>query len=126
MADATITEITMPLKTLLFLIAKKKFTKAQKKTADELWEYTRQANMQSDNIEMSSDGIQYTGGEVMTASVDMGTDPELSYSFGDLGQLDMFDEMDMRDKYPALKQAYEHYQSVLEVCKTKEKEENED
>ena len=34
----------------------------------------------------------------------------------------LFDEMDMRDKYPALSQAWEHYQSVLEVCKTKEKE----
>ena len=94
-----------------------------------------QANMQSDNIEMgafsteemSSDGIQYTGSGVTTASVDV--DPQFSYSFGDLGdmgQLDMFDEMYMRDKYPALKQAYEHYQSVLEVCKTKEKEDNED
>ena len=52
-------------------------------------------------------------------------DPGFSYSFGDLGdmgQLDLFDEMDMRDKYPALNQAWEHYQSVLEVCKTKEKE----
>ena len=81
-----------------------------------------QANMQSDNIEMSqmsSDGIQYSG----SASVDM--NPDFSYSFGDLGdmgQLDLFDEMDMRDKYPALNQAWEHYQSVLEVCKTKEKE----
>jgi len=28
----------------------------------------------------------------------------------------------LRDKYPALNQAWEHYQSVLEVCKTKEKE----
>ena len=96
-----------------------------------------QANMQSDNIEMgawsteemSSDGIQYTGGAMTSGSVDIDVNPEFSYSFGDLGdmgQLDMFDEMDMRDKYPALKQAYEHYQSVLEVCKTKEKEENED
>ena len=88
-----------------------------------------QANMQSDNIEMSSDGIQYTGSAVTTASVDMNMDPDFSYSFGDLGdmgQLDLFDEIDMRDKYPALKQAHEHYQSVLEVCKTKEKEENED
>ena len=87
-----------------------------------------QANMQSDNIEMSSDGIQYTGSAVTTASVDMNMDPDFSYSFGDLsdmGQLDLFDEIDMRDKYPALKQAHEHYQSVLEVCKTKEKEENE-
>tara|TARA_B100001175_G_scaffold307758_1_gene307333 strand:+ start:445 stop:726 length:282 start_codon:yes stop_codon:yes gene_type:complete len=79
-----------------------------------------QATIQSDNVQMSSDGIQYTGS---SASVDM--DPHFSYSFGDLGdmgQLDLFDEMDLRDKYPALNQAWEHYQSVLEVCKTKEKE----
>ena len=84
--------------------------------------------MQSDNIEMAgwSEALN-TGGVVETATVDFdspGTD--FSYSLGDLGQLDMFDEMDMRDKYPALNQAWEHYQSVLEVCKTKEKEENED
>ncbi len=106
-------------------MARKKFTtKAQKKTVDELWEYTKQANMQSDNMEMAgwSEGIT-TGGVVETAT--MNVDPDFTYSFGDLGdmgQLDLFDEMDMRDKYPALKQAYEHYQSVLEVCKTKEKE----
>ena len=90
---------------------KKNITKKEKKIVDDLWEYTKQANMQSDNMEMSSDGIQNTG--------------DFSYSFGDLGdmgQLDLFDEMDMRDKYPALSQAWEHYQSVLEVCKTKEKE----
>jgi hypothetical protein len=85
-----------------------------------------QANMQSDNMEMAgwSEGIT-TGGVVETATVDMGVDPDFSYSYGDLGdmgQLDLFDEMDLRDKYPALNQAWEHYQSVLEVCKTKEKE----
>ena len=53
-------------------------------------------------------------------------DTDFTYSFGDLGQLDLFSEEDMRKKYPALKQAWEHYQSILEVCKTKEKEENED
>ena len=77
---------------------------------------TEQANIQSDNIEMGySDGIQYSG----SASVDI--DADFSYSFGDLGEL-TFPEEDMRDKYPALKQAWEHYQSVLEVCKTKEQE----
>ena len=89
-----------------------------------------QANMQSDNMQMSSDGVQYTGGGVVTtATVNMDVDPEFTYSFGDLGdmgQLDLFDEMDMRDKYPALNQAWEHYQSVLDVCTTKEKVENED
>jgi len=86
-----------------------------------------QANMQSDNMEMAgwSEGLN-TGSIVTTASVDMDVDPDFSYSYSDMGQLDLFDEMDMRDKYPALNQAWEHYQSVLEVCKTKEKEENED
>ena len=83
--------------------------------------------MQSDNIEMSgwSEGLM-TGGVVETATVDFNSpDTGFSYSYGDLGdmgQLDLFDEMDLRDKYPALNQAWEHYQSVLEVCKTKEKE----
>ena len=86
-----------------------------------------QANMQSDNMEMAgwSEGLN-TGSIVTTASVDMDVDPDFSYSYSDMGQLDLFDEMDMRDKYPALNQAWEHYQSVLEVCKTKEKEEDED
>ena len=84
------------------------------------------ANMQSDNMEMAgwSEGLN-TGGVVTTASVDMDMDPDFSYSYGDLsdmGQLDLFDEMDLRDKYAALNQAWEHYKSVLEVCKTKEKE----
>ena len=71
-----------------------------------------QAMMQSDQLEMGfSQGITYGG--------DM--DSAFSYSFGDLGEL-TFPEEDMRDKYPALKQAWEHYQSVLEVCKTKESE----
>ena len=82
-----------------------------------------QANMQSDNMEMAgwSEGLN-TGSIVTTASVDMDVDPDFSYSYSDMGQLDLFDEMDMRDKYPALNQAWEHYQSVLQVCKTKEKE----
>ena len=78
-----------------------------------------QAMTQSDQLEMGfSQGITYGG--------DM--DNSFSYSFGDLGdmgQLDLFSEEDMRDKYPALKQAWEHYQSVLEVCKAKEEEDNE-
>ena len=96
----------------------------------------QQANMQSDAVEMDawnegipypypSDGITMAGPAHTTASIDeFGT----TYSFGDLsdvGQLDLFSEEDMKEKYPALKQAYEHYQSVLEVCKSKERE-NED
>ena len=82
-----------------------------------------QANIQSDNIEIAGWSEGLTSGGVTTTSVDMDTD--FSYSFGDLGDtgpLDLFSEETMRDKYPALKQAWEHYQSVLEVCKTKEQE----
>ena len=95
----------------------------------------QQANMQSDAVEMAgwSEGILHgddtVDGMVTTSGVDMG-DSGITYSFGthnDFGeiQLDLFSEEDLREKYPALKQAHEHYISVLEVCKTKEKEENE-
>ena len=78
----------------------------------------QQAQMQSDALEMSS----FSEGVTTSGSFEMDNDIGMTYSFGDLGQLDLFSEDDMRDKYPALKQAWEHYQSVLEVCKTKEKE----
>ena len=86
----------------------------------------QQANMQSDNMEMAgwSEGLTMSSNGVETTSMNL-EDTEFTYAFGDLGQLDLFSEEDMREKYPALKQAHEHYQSVLEVCKTKEKEENE-
>ena len=85
----------------------------------------QQASIQSDAVEMDSwipsDGITMVGTSAYTSDMDSG----MSYSFGVFGQLDLFSEEDMREKYPALKQAYEHYQSILEVCKTKEKEEDE-
>ena len=79
----------------------------------------QQAQIQSDNMEMEgfSQGVTYGGSFEMENGMS-----DMTYSFGDLGQLDLFSEEDLREKYPALKQAYEHYQSVLEVCKTKEKE----
>ena len=78
-----------------------------------------QAQMQSDAIEMDnlSQGITYSG----SADRENGMS-DMTYSFGELEPQLRFEEENMRDKYPALKQAWEHYQSVLEVCKTKEKE----
>ena len=80
-----------------------------------------QAKMQSDSIEMDnlSQGVTYGGSMELANGMS-----DMTYSFGDLGQLNLFSEEDMRKKYPALKQAWEHYQSVLEVCKTKEKEDD--
>ena len=77
-----------------------------------------QASVQSDQLEMGfSEGVTYSGSlELENGMSDM------TYSFGELEPQLRFEEENMRDKYPALKQAWEHYQSVLEVCKTKEKE----
>ena len=82
-------------------------------------EIKKQANMQSDNIEMEkfSQGVTYGGSMELANSMS-----DMTYSFGDAVQMDLFSEEDMREKYPALKQAWEHYQSILEVCKTKEQE----
>ena len=83
--------------------------------------------MQSDAMETAgwSEGLTMGGGDENGHGTitDIAGD-SLTFSFGDI---DMFmPEDEMREKYPALKQAHEHYKSVLEICKTKEKEENED
>jgi len=51
----------------------------------------QQANMQSDAMEMSgfSEGITYSGSSL---DVDLDQGMGMSYSFGDLGQLDLFSE----------------------------------
>jgi hypothetical protein len=114
-----------------------------------------QANMQSDAVDMGgvqyigeefigedgtyslddwSMGATNTGPVTVTSAITSTVDSldatyeGVTYSFGELDatQLDLFDETKLKEKYPALKQAWEHYQSVLEVCKTKEKEEDED
>ena len=86
----------------------------------------KQANMQSDAIDMGySDGVQNTG--------------DFTYSFADLDEdFDMntgtvstgftvdgltFDnEEELRKKYPALQDAWDHYKNVKHMCEQKEKE----
>jgi|TARA_B100001094_G_C18080375_1_gene744853 hypothetical protein len=84
-----------------------------------------QANIQSDNLQMSSDGIQNTG--------------DFTYSFADLDGFDSlnvntvssgftidglsFDnEEELRSKYPALQDAWDHYKNVKHMCEQQEKE----
>ena len=68
-----------------------------------------QANAQSDMQDWT-----FTGGS-------LDNDFEITYGQMDLG----LDEDDLRKKYPALKDAHEHYLNVLDMCRTREKEENE-
>ena len=35
-------------------------------------------------------------------------------------------EFELHEKYPALKQAWEHYQNILKMCRSREEEVNED
>ena len=83
----------------------------------------KQTKLTSDSVEMDpfSEGVTYS------TSLDLENGmSDMAYSLGDVdsyvAQLDLFSEDDMREKYPALKQAWEHYQSILEMCKTKEQE----
>ena len=80
--------------------------------------------------QLTSDGV-YTFDDwslgamnVGTATVD-GLDPGINYSYGDLDlqTSDMFED-ELRKKYPALQDAYEHYQNIKRMCETREKEED--
>jgi hypothetical protein len=40
---------------------------------------------------------------------------------------DVYDYMNLKQKYPSLEQAWEHYQTILRLCRAKESEtKNED
>ena len=81
---------------------------------------------------LTSDGIQYTG-----------SDNDFSYSFADLdsegweqgtlqGQMTTsytvdginfdYEDKELRKKYPALQDAWDHYNNVKHMCEQKEKE----
>lgn len=80
----------------------KKTKKSEKLTSDGIWSY------ESDD-----------------ATLNVGTMTEsLSVDFSDIdAQLDLdFDNEELKQKYPALKDAWEHYNNVLDMCKAKEKE----
>jgi len=49
----------------------------------------------------------------------------VSYDIGDIGQLNFDYDNELRDKYPALKDAWEHYNTVKQMCESKEKESDE-
>ena len=105
-----------------------KTKKISNKDIKEIKIKARLAAVQTDAFEMDnwipSDGVTMMGSGGTVDSMDPGG---LTYSFGDLDlqTSDMFEE-DLRKKYPALQDAYDHYQAVKQMCETREKEENED
>ena len=96
----------------------------------------QQANMQSDVVDMEgfSEGVLTMGTGTLSDSVSLSYDGidtvsdslSVSYDMGDIGQTNFDYDNDLRDKYPALKDAWDHYNNVKQLCESKEKEEDED
>ena len=88
-----------------------------------------QANMQSDAL--TSDGIQYSGSEDTFTYSFADLDDDFDVNVGTVSTgftvdgLTFDNEEDLRKKYPALQDAWDHYKNVKHMCEQKEKE-NED
>tara|TARA_S200000501_G_scaffold364062_1_gene395738 strand:- start:7227 stop:7502 length:276 start_codon:yes stop_codon:yes gene_type:complete len=82
----------------------------------------QQANMQTDALETSgwSEGLTFAGQDNGTFTMDP---LEVNYELGQM-TFDYEDET-LRKKYPALQDAYQHYQNIKQLCQTREKEEHE-
>ena len=95
---------------------KKKTTKESK--IQKIKQY--QASIQSDQIELDSwipsDGFLNSGKTYTVDSVD-----PIDITYGEQMSFDY--DSQLRDKYPALQDAWEHYNNILKMCKAKEKEE---
>jgi len=81
----------------------------------------------SDSVQTIGTGTATTSATVdsLDPEIDITTGMGASWSFGELDNQMSFDyEPELRKKYPALKQAYEHYQNVKQMCETREKEED--
>lgn len=76
---------------------------------------------------LTSDGVWHMEdwdiGDVNTGSAsEMLTVDGMSYSFG---ELEFENDQKLREKYPALQDAWDHYNNVKKMCEAKEQE-NED
>jgi hypothetical protein len=71
--------------------------------------------------QLTSDGI-YTIDDWSMGAINTGTLSESASVSYDLGQLDFDYDQELRDKYPALKDAWDHYNNVKKMCEAKEQE----
>jgi hypothetical protein len=96
-----------------------KKTKVKKLTKKQIKEM--QANTQSDMQDWTLGGGELNVGPATFTGGTLDNDFEITY-----GQMEMhFDEDELKKKYPALQDAHDHYQNILDMCRTREKEENE-
>ena len=96
------------------MATKKKLTKKQ---IEEM-----QENTQSDMQDWTLAGGELNVGTATYTAGTLDNDFEITY-----GQMDMgFDEDELKKKYPALQDAHDHYQNILDMCRAREKEENDE
>ena len=96
------------------MATKKKLTKKQ---IEEM-----QENTQSDMQDWTLGGGELNVGTATYTAGTLDNDFEITY-----GQMDMgFDEDELKKKYPALQDAHDHYQNILDMRRAREKEENDE
>jgi len=72
---------------------------------------------------------EWTLADIDTQSLNVGSVAESVtvesgyFDSGTPSMFDVFDYVELKKKYPALQQAWEHYQTVLRLCRAKELEE---
>ena len=97
-----------------------KKTKVKKLTKKQIKEM--QASTQSDMQDWTLGCGELNVGTATYTAGTLDNDFEITY-----GQMEMgFDEDELKKKYPALQDAHDHYQNILDMCRAREKEENED
>ena len=101
-----------------------------KKEKEEEAKLIKDSYDQSQDLDGGMSSWTYNMGELNTGTTvtTAGTgelDGGLDIKFDELdGQMSFDYEGDLRKKYPALKDAYDHYQTVKQMCETREKEED--
>lgn len=83
--------------------------------------------LENDVTTISSGIFSLPSGSVLPPGVGSGTSSTsytVSYDGWNSTALRNY-EFELHEKYPALKQAWEHYQNVLKMCKSREEETNE-
>ena len=102
-------------------MAKRKLAKAERKIADDIWKLGKQSNISSDGIQVSEtadENFTYSFADLDEPGFDRG-ESTTSYTFQGHHH---DDDPELREKYPALKDAWDHYNNVKHMCEQKEKE----
>ena len=104
-----------------------------KKEKEEEAELIKDSYDQSQDLDGGMGSWTYNMGELntgttvttaSTGSIDDGLDIKFDVSDGLYQSSFDFDDEKLRNKYPALQDAHEHYQNIKQMCETREREED--